>query len=189
MAPRDQGGPSSAPQQLLGVLTVLYVMGYPYFFKMTQHSDRWREQEQKMVLIKIKHIKFEGLVYGFSLVCIYLAVLGLSCGMPNLWSSLQHVGSSSQGWNLGPLHGEHDVLATGPPGKSPAQFTLNISYLIDEFKAINVFTHFHHNWDMLHGTATAIHLWIVCTGTDFLISCQPEGEGEVLLVFCKFPSG
>ena len=24
-----------------------------------------------------------------------------------------------QRWNLGPLHWEHGVLATGPPGKSP----------------------------------------------------------------------
>ena len=34
---------------------------------------------------------------------------------------LQHVGSSfpDQRSNLGPLHWEHGVLATGPPGKSP----------------------------------------------------------------------
>jgi len=29
------------------------------------------------------------------------------------------MGSSSQGWNLGPLHWEYQILATVPPGKSP----------------------------------------------------------------------
>ena len=58
----------------------------------------------------------------------------------------------------GPRHWEHGALATGPPGKSLAQLTFNISYLIDEFKATETFTYFHHNWDILHTTVTAIHL-------------------------------
>ena len=58
---------------------------------------------------------------------IYLAMPGLSCGMRDPPSSLQHVGSlvaacgnefPEQGSSLGPLDGEHGVLATGPPGKS-----------------------------------------------------------------------
>ena len=63
-----------------------------------------------------------------------MSVLGLSCGMYDLWSSLQHVESlvelckhlaaeggvefPEQGLNPDPLHGEHGVLATGWPGKS-----------------------------------------------------------------------
>ena len=38
---------------------------------------------------------------------LVVAALGLSCGQ-----------FPDQGWNLGPLHWEHRVLATGPPGKS-----------------------------------------------------------------------
>ena len=83
----------------------------------------------------------------FICLIIYLAALGLSCGMWDLccgmWDlccgmqdlQLQHTGSSSaacellvaacgiqfpdQGSNPGPLHWECGVLATGPPGKSP----------------------------------------------------------------------
>ena len=68
-------------------------------------------------------------------VCvIYWAVPGLSCVTRELQSSLSHVGSlvvarglvvvargvqlPDQGSNPGPLHWEHRVLATGPPGKS-----------------------------------------------------------------------
>ena len=53
-----------------------------------------------------------------------LAVPGLSCGMQNLPSLLQHWISScriwfpDQGSNPGPLHWEHGVLATGPSEKS-----------------------------------------------------------------------
>ena len=73
---------------------------------------------------------------------IYLAVPGLSCSTQDLFQ-LQHVESlvvahgllvvacgiqfPDQGWNPGSLHWEREVLATGPPGKSPAEF---ISVLI-----------------------------------------------------------
>ena len=65
---------------------------------------------------------------------IYLAALGLSRGMGDLQSSLQHQSSlvvaykllvvaggnwfPHQGSNPGPLHWEHRVLATGPQGES-----------------------------------------------------------------------
>ena len=64
---------------------------------------------------------------------IYLTLLGLSYGTLDLQSSLQHAGSLvvacrllavacgiqflDQGLNLGPLHRENRVLATGPPSK------------------------------------------------------------------------
>ena len=49
-----------------------------------------------------------------------MAVLGLSCNMWALQSSLQHVGSYSltRDQTLGPLHWKCGVLATGPPRKS-----------------------------------------------------------------------
>ena len=59
--------------------------------------------------------------------CIYLAALVLSCGMWDLESLLQCVESFScfmrdllpqPGMELGPLHWERRVLATGPPGES-----------------------------------------------------------------------
>ena len=57
-----------------------------------------------------------------------MAVLGLSCGLQDLWSLLQHARSSScnmwdplpwRGTELRSLHWEHRVLANGPLGKSP----------------------------------------------------------------------
>ena len=54
---------------------------------------------------------------------IYLAVLGLSCGIWGslVWhanSSLQHVESSSLTWDYpGPLYWGCGILATGTPGK------------------------------------------------------------------------
>ena len=55
--------------------------------------------------------------------------MGLSCSTWNLQSLLQHAGSLGiyfpyQGLNPGPLHWEHGVLATEPPGKSQ-QFLLS----------------------------------------------------------------
>ena len=59
-------------------------------------------------------------------VFIYLATLGLSCGMPDLPSLLQHmdllaaacrIKFADQESNLGPLHWELSVLAARPPGK------------------------------------------------------------------------
>ena len=68
-------------------------------------------------------------------ISAYLATPGLSCGTGHLWSLLRHASSlvvacellvaacgiyfPNQGLNLGPLHWECRVLATGPPGKSP----------------------------------------------------------------------
>ena len=55
---------------------------------------------------------------------IYLAVLDLSCSMRDLFSCSMGTLSSAcgiqfpdYGLNPGPLHWEHGVLATGPPGK------------------------------------------------------------------------
>ena len=63
---------------------------------------------------------------------IYLSSLSLTCSSQDLWFSLQHTGHlvamcellvvacgiqfPDQGSNPGPLHWEHGVLATGPPG-------------------------------------------------------------------------
>ena len=52
-----------------------------------------------------------------------LGIVSLHCDMRDLW--LWHLNSvvacgiefPDQGLNLGPLHGEHGVLATGPPEK------------------------------------------------------------------------
>ena len=68
-------------------------------------------------------------------IFIYLAVSGLSWGMQDLCPLLWPVGSlveacklliaargihfPDQGSNPGPLHWEHRVLATGPPGNAP----------------------------------------------------------------------
>jgi len=50
---------------------------------------------------------------------IYVAALGLSCGLKDL--------VPDQGSNPGPLHWEHRVLATGPPGKSQIRHHLALS--------------------------------------------------------------
>ena len=72
---------------------------------------------------------------GFPFKNIYLLILaaaGLGCGTQDFQSSLWSAGSlvsacgiwlPDQGSNLGPLHWEHRVLATGPSGKSlPSTF-------------------------------------------------------------------
>ena len=67
-------------------------------------------------------------------IYFYLPAPSLSCGMLDLWSLLQHVGSlfvaceplvvaceiqfPDQELNTGRLRWEYEVLATGPPGKS-----------------------------------------------------------------------
>ena len=54
-----------------------------------------------------------------------MAALGLSCGMWDLRFGMRTLSYSildlvpDQELNLGPLHWEHGVLATEPPGKSP----------------------------------------------------------------------
>ena len=49
---------------------------------------------------------------------IYFAALGLSCGMNDLLVVVCGIYFPDQGSNLGPLHWELRVLATGPPAKS-----------------------------------------------------------------------
>ena len=49
---------------------------------------------------------------------IYLAALGLSCGMQESLVVAHGIQFPDQGSNLGPLHWALKVLATGPPGKS-----------------------------------------------------------------------
>ena len=49
----------------------------------------------------------------------YLAELGLSCGMWDRLSCGMQGLVPDQGMNLGTLHWEHGVLATGPPVKTP----------------------------------------------------------------------
>ena len=58
-------------------------------------------------------------IYSF----VYLAPWSLSSACE---LSVVACGSSfpDQGWNLGPLHGEHRVLASGPPEKSPLVLSL-----------------------------------------------------------------
>ena len=50
---------------------------------------------------------------------IYLAVLGLSCSLQTVSYSMWDL-VPEQGSDPGPLHWEHGVLTTGPPGKSPS---------------------------------------------------------------------
>ena len=52
--------------------------------------------------------------YIYFYLCIYLAVLGPSCGMPDLQLQACGIQFPDQGLNLGPLHWEHRILATGP---------------------------------------------------------------------------
>ena len=58
----------------------------------------------------MKSIGFGVCLFFFLIFFIYLAVPGLSCSM---WDLVP-----DQGSNPDPLHWEHGVLATGPPGKS-----------------------------------------------------------------------
>ena len=60
------------------------------------------------------------MVLLFLKIFIYLAVPGLAAHKMfnlccNMWAQ-----SPDQGLNLGPLHWDCGVLATGPPGKSPS---------------------------------------------------------------------
>ena len=84
--------------------------------------------------IGIIFIPFYFLIFILFIFYLFiLAVLGLSCGTQDLccgmWDpQLQHTDSQlwhacgiqfpNQGSNPGPLHWEHGVLPTGPPGKS-----------------------------------------------------------------------
>ena len=52
----------------------------------------------------------------FKYLFIYLAFLGLSCGMQTLSCIIS--GSLTRDWTQDPPHYEHGILATGPPGKS-----------------------------------------------------------------------
>ena len=55
-------------------------------------------------------------------IFISLATLGLSCGMQDLLVAACGIWFPDQGSNLGPLHWEHGILATAPPGKSQLWF-------------------------------------------------------------------
>ena len=50
-------------------------------------------------------------VWSIYLLCLFICFICLA--MSSLSCSIPH-----QGWNLVPLHWEHGVLATGPPGRS-----------------------------------------------------------------------
>ena len=55
--------------------------------------------------------------WGEMLIFLWLhQILVLACRL----FQFGHVGSSSQGSNLGPLHWEHEVLPTAQPGKFPS---------------------------------------------------------------------
>ena len=87
-------------------------------------------------------------------VFIYLATLGLSCGMPDLPSLLQlmdllaaacRIKFADQESNLGPLHWECGILVTGPAGKSLGLFLfLKLTVIIMGLVAPSVlfFTYF-----------------------------------------------
>ena len=72
--------------------------------------------------MKIRIHSFCVCVCMYTHIYTYIYIIYLfSCTKSSLWHMgfLQHMGSSSlQGLNPGPLHWEHGVLATGPPGKS-----------------------------------------------------------------------
>ena len=53
----------------------------------------------------------------FFFFLIYWAAMSLSCGMQDLLVLACGIQLPDQGLNLGPLHWEHPVLATGPLGK------------------------------------------------------------------------
>ena len=59
---------------------------------------------------------------------IYLAVLSLSYGMWDLLSCGMQGLVPDQGMNLGTLHWEHRVLATGPPVKTP-NYSLSLHHI------------------------------------------------------------
>ena len=71
----------------------------------------WSKRKEKKSVPKVTFLKF-----------IYLAVPGLSCGMRDL-----SCGFPDQGWNPGSLPWEHEVLATGPPGKCPLHHLFKVS--------------------------------------------------------------
>ena len=52
------------------------------------------------------------------------------CGMWGLLIVACGIQFPEQGWNLGPMHWEHRVLATGPPEKSPILHSYNITLYI-----------------------------------------------------------
>ena len=101
-------------------------------WKYTVLLNHWTAREVPVrILLLFKFLKYCLLI---KYMYIYLAALGLSRGMGDLQSSLQHQSSlvvaykllvvacgnwfPHQGSNPGPLHWEHRVLATGPQGES-----------------------------------------------------------------------
>ena len=76
-------------------------------------------------------------IYSFMM---YLSAPGLSCSMQDLPSLLWPMGSSSLirlvGSSQSPLHWEHRVLATGPPGKLQAIIiVIIVFYYVDVQRA------------------------------------------------------
>ena len=65
---------------------------------------------------------------------MYLAAPGLSCSMWNLLVVACGIYVPDQSSNLGSLHWECGVLATGPPGKSPSQTSSWLLFLLLSFK-------------------------------------------------------
>ena len=77
------------------------------FFHSIQNIKRTNQWKEAKRTLKLHFLKNN--------ICFILAVLGLSCGLKDLWSLFWHVEFSAvvcgiyfpdQGWNLGPLHWE-----------------------------------------------------------------------------------
>ena len=88
----------------------------------------------------------------FFFIFIYLAALSLSCSNTIFFFLVDPckllvrtcgMQLAHQGRNLGLLHWERGVLATGPPGKSPTQY-LDSSWVIHKKQTTTIITELPH---------------------------------------------
>ena len=105
-------------------LAIKHEFSFTVSIQNIKRTNQWKEAKRTLKLHFFKNN-----------ICFILAVLGLSCGLQDLGSLFWHVEFSAvacgiyfpdQGWNLGLLHWECRVQATGPPGKSWFVFLLKI---------------------------------------------------------------
>ena len=101
-------------------------------------KEHWTSKKSAILWVLLFKIYGSGYIFLINLfLCIYLAVPSCGCGMRTLSCSMWNW-FPDQGSNPGPLHWEHRVLATGPPGKSPGH-TFKLTSLFSEMYGTHEF--------------------------------------------------
>ena len=93
------------------------------WLQMEQHKTKKLEanewfSEEHSIPVNICDLKKNIFIWLRWVLAIILKIFDLCYGMRNLLTETYGILFPDQGWNLGPLHWDCGVLATGPPGKS-----------------------------------------------------------------------